>query len=373
MTVLLENHKKTPLETFREQSFGSWVQLQNGDYARYHIFGKKGPLHIQFEGLGQQIEQKPKSKITQAQRKTGRVLIIDLEGQGLREVHQRLQRMSNGLNPTRKIDYQKNVRMTVEAISLIMEKEGLSPSEIKAWSGHSFGGMTLSGVAKALGSEHKPPLLQMLTPGVANFNHRFVSSLSNTSLNMMGTWFTLFTLDPDALVIREAIKRFSADPLFQSMANDPVRMEAATALTLGASRVDTVKDPIEYPQGTQLQIFSGENDTTVFSMMHWELGKASLEAGVPTTLIMVEKAGHYLPQDLTLSQQQAVNLLTNAPEEYSGFFYLKRNGKLEKMTEPQALLLYKKSSRKAWEEQKDFITSVFSAMGQTASYPSEWL
>lgn len=356
------------LTALRSEGKGRWVELNNGSFVRYELYGSSGPIRVHFEGLGGEVSRTLESRIVKQHLKRGRVLVVELEGQGLREVHQRIQRMGQGLDPTRSIEYNDNVKFLRESLDLIFKQENIKAKDIEVWDGHSFGGLTLSGLSQVFGEGLQSPLLQFIATGVANFNHRFVSSLGNIQMNFWGS----FLAPQTGTLVKTAAESFAEQPLFSKFKGDPVRLESAVALTLGAKSVDIVKDATEYPPGTKVQIFTGQKDTVVFSMMHWELGMATMKASLPTTMVMVEKAGHYLPTDMTTAQARTYDRMTKNPDRYSGFYHLKTNGKLAKLSPEKAIELYKESSLEAWGVQRPFIEEIFSSMGQRATYPESW-
>lgn len=360
------------LEVFRNQVRGRWIEIREHLWVRYEVFGVKGPIRVHFEGLGGQLETSMKSKILKDHAKNGRVLVIELEGQGAREVHQRLQLIQEGRSPTRQIEYSENIKHLQEALLRIFETENISPNDVLAWGGHSFGGPTLSGLGRDWNDYFSPPLMQFFATGVANFNHRLLTSISKIQANLVGGLFTLVSPVDPATGIRLAADQFTGDPLFSKFSNDPVKMESAVALTMGAGKVDAVKDPSEYPEGTRAQIFTGLKDDVVFSMLHWELAKATRAANVPTSLIMVENVGHYLPMEMSAAQLRSFQKLTDRPEEYDGYYYLLKSGELKPLNEPEALDLYKATSFRTWEVQKPFLEEVFGQMGKIPTYPYSW-
>ncbi len=366
-----KDHKD--LSNLRSHFQGRWVQLNkiSKDWVRYQVLGKKGPLQIHFEGLGGQIETSLTNPLLMAQARQGRVLVIEIEGQGLREVHKRIELLGKSKEPTRKIDFDTNLAKLVEALDLIMMAEKLKISDIQSISGHSFGGLKLSQMIEQFHG-FDSPLIQFIATGVANHNHRLIDSVGNMQIDFWSQWAQMLMPNADKIAIQKAVQSFSDDPLMKHFENDLIRVESAVSLTMGAAKIDAVHSLKNFPPESRIQILSAEKDNVVFAMLHWELGLAARQSNHNTTMVMVEGVSHFLPQDLNPFQKRAVLDLTQNPSQYQGFYYLKKNGRLQKLNEDQALALYKASSLSTWNNQKEFIKDIFSSIGLTARYPEAW-
>ena len=296
-----------------------------------------------------------------------------MEGQGLSEVHTRLSLEAQRRDLAREISYEKNLEVLEIALSKILNHENISQELIHSWSGHSFGGLTLAGLAKMEFLRGSAPLLQFVATGVANFNHRLISDHDNAKLHFYGQMMGWLVPKSDRLVVQTASRRLREDPLMSEFRQDPVKMEAAIGLTLGAGRVDAVHFPEHFPKGTRVQIFSAANDTVLFNMLHWELAEAARLAGHQVQLIFVDGVSHYLPQDLNRAQVKAKLKMTQNPERFKADFYrLTRSGQILPLTFEEALLLFKASSFRTWELQKSSLFEIFSGLGQTPRYPEDW-
>lgn len=372
-TQYLDLHRGHPLEDLREFSQGRWLEVQPEQWVHYEIYGKSGPLRIHFEGLGGQIETSLKNRFLKEFIKKGRVLVVELEGQGLREVHTRLALEAQGRGLTREISFDKNLEIMDLAIQQILTHENIPPALIHSWSGHSFGGLILAGLAQQEPMGGHSPLLQFVATGVANFNHRLISPHNNAKLEFYGQMMGWLVPKSDHLAIQSAIRRLQEDPLMSAFREDAVKMEAAIGLTLGAGRVDAVHFPENFPVGTRVQIFSAANDTVIFNMFHWELAEAARLAGHQAQLVFVDGVSHYLTQDLNRAQVKAKLKMTQNPGRFKADFYrLTRRGQIQPLSYDEALALFKASSYKTWELQKNSLYEIFSALGQTPRYPEDW-
>lgn len=375
LQLLYDKFSREAPETFRNSTVGRWIQTSNGDWVRYQIFGKSGPIHMHLEGFGGQIETSLNNQILFQHLKSGRVLIIELEGQGMREVHRRIELRKLFIEDTRFISFDRNVETLREVVGLIAHQERFALQEIETQSGHSFGGMSLSAVL-AKPDFSSSPVVQFYATGVANFNHRLLDVLTN-SKNLFSSLAMRMVPGMEALLIQTAISRFGGDKLFETFIDDPIQMEAAVGLTMGAETIDAVTHAKHYPKGTKIQIFSGEADRVVFAMLHWELAVASLRANLDTALVLVEDVDHYLPQNINFAQLQTIQRMKQAPGQFKGFYLLKSNGDLAPHNQPnqQAALLnrFRLSSLATWNAQRDHLYRVFGSIGQTPHYPKSWI
>jgi hypothetical protein len=370
-TQLHDNYADRPLQELRSDHPGQWLEVE-GHWMRYQLFGRKGPIIIHFEGLGGQLETTSHNLFLQEHLKKGRVLSIELEGQGLREVHARLQRQSQGLNPTREISFESNVSLLLKALPALFTQHQIDPKDISLWSGHSFGGLTLAALMEQGHQWQESPLIQLSATGVANFHHRLLSPSSKAQLSFYAQMFGWLP-GAESLAIQNAMSRLKEDPLLSDFHSDPLKMESAISLTLGASSIDAIEFPSSYPPSSHLQIFSGENDLVLFNMLHWELADSAREAGHKVQMVFVEGVSHDLPKELSPSQVKAKLHLARNPQKYPHTYYrLTRRGQLVTLEPQQALELYQQSSRRTWEHQKDFLHEVFGALGQTPRYPPQW-
>lgn len=399
---LYRQNKGANLTKFRENALGSWVLTPSGHWVRYLLTGEPGPIHLHLEGLGGQIETSSSSKILNELKLEQRVLVIELEGQGKREVLRRLELDHRYSEDTRFIDFTQNVDVLIEALHLISRQENFALQDISTWTGHSFGGMTVSSLVSRLNLGF-PVVEQLFATGVTNFNNRLLDPVMNSHAHTLSSGISvmsslssqvianigLFTMgpargiisnianqlipDPQRLAIQDGLRTFSSDQLFAQYVEDIIKMEAMAGLTLGAVKVDAVKDPSTYPKGSKIQIFSGEADMVVFAMLHWEMAVASIKAGHSTSLVLVEGVDHYLPQNMTDSQVATVNRMAKFPEQYEGFYVLDSTGQLQIMDTPQKLqgLLtrFKDSSLATWNYQEKNLRKVF---GNFAEYPKTW-
>ncbi len=372
-TQHLDLHRGHRLEDLRESSQGRWLEVQPDQWVHYEIFGKSGPLRIHFEGLGGQIETSLKNRFLKEFIKTGRVLVVELEGQGLREVHTRLALEAEGRGLTREISFDKNLEVLELALNKILNHENIPQSLIHSWSGHSFGGLTLAGLAQLESLQGTSPLLQFVATGVANFNHRLISPQNNAKLHLYGQMMGWLIPKSDRLAIQSAIRHLQEDPLMSAFREDTVKMEAAIGLTLGAGRIDAIDFPENFPKGTRVQIFSAAEDTVVFNMLHWELAEAARLAGHQVQLVFVDGVTHFLTQDLNRAQVKAKLNMTQNPGRFKSDYYrLTRRGQFQPLSYDEALELYKSSSYKTWELQKNSLHKIFLALGQTPRYPEDW-
>lgn len=371
---LFEFHRNVDPAHLRTQARGQWIELPQGQWVRYDLWGqKRGPIHLHLEGLGGRLEDSLKNPMLIQHARTGRVLVIELEGQGLREVHQRLQLDQNRIHPTRRIDFHDNLDSLNHAYRLILQREKVQPHHIASVSGHSFGGLKLAYFFSQQNWENHRPLVQFVASGVANHNLRLLDSTANRRIELLDQWAHFILPNVDRMAIQKATESLGQDPLLQHFEKDLIQIESAIALTMGASKVDATLAVQNFPPSSRLQVLTGEQDNVVFAMLHWELAEVARQAGHPTTLVLIEGAGHFITQETTASQIAQLRRLTQNPHQFDGYYYLTRQGRLRSLTPEEAREKYRDSSLRTWEHQKAFIKSMFDKIGLPARYPESWL
>ena len=180
--------KKEGLENYRNSSQGQWVEV-GGEWFRYMVKGTSGPLRVHFFGLGGELHRSfNENLVLKDYSKSGRVLLIELLGQGLTEVHKAQEIRSRSdrefLSRKRIIDYQKNAELSYLAAQKILERLGENIDSVRLWSGDSFGGANLSGFRQQISSE---PLTQFFATPFSPLENYFVQKKTHDILDKKRT------------------------------------------------------------------------------------------------------------------------------------------------------------------------------------------
>lgn len=373
--------KKMGPENYRNQTKGQWVEVA-GEWFRYKIMGSSGPLRVHFFGLGSELYRSySENLVLKEYSKTGRVLLIELPGQGLTEVHQVYNLVKNGFMQKQKgflarkriIDFEKSSELSLLATHKILESLGENPSNVKIWSGDSFGGANLSGSRNHL----KPDALtQFFATPFSTLENYFVQKKSHDTLDRWRRGFDRAFKSTDIplgtqiglLIVRKVI---GSQRIVKT--NDKMALDGATGQYYGFKPVRPGQLAENFPRDARVQVFTAEKDTIVYPMMHYEFISQLQSKGIAATGVLVENINHNMTKNMTSAQREIVAKMTKNPEDFNGFYILKENGTLVQKTAEEILPLYKSISKKIWlaVHQKS-LTNAFRPLGHKVSYPASW-
>lgn len=363
ITAMDNSGDSNAARTFLVESLdGKWIKIPGKKTSlRYRIKSGKEPYQIFIGGLGSSIEREI-LKNKNLKNNSG-VIFIEMEGQGASEVMSQSYSRSEG-----PIVFQKNIQQTANAIKDILKNEKMDLSQI-SFSGHSFGGLSILGIMKELGIGGK---ISLFATGVTNLSNRFLSTSANWHLNNLSTMANSFSWwkpisDGDEIALRKT-REFLLQVL-PALEADPSKLNAATRLTVGAGTVDAV-DIVKNIPHSEIQIISGELDNFVFPMLHYELAQAAMQAGHNVQVIMVEGVGHYLTNEMTKKQIDALERLKASGK--IGYFYITKKGNIKERSEEMTLKNYQEISRRMFENLEPELIDVFDTTGYRPQYPETW-
>lgn len=379
LTERLNQLKQTDdVSLFKDQSLGEWIQVADIQ-AHYYYYSasasasrgdhEKLPLRVHFEGLAGSIDQALDENFVLQKHISlgGPVLVVEFIGQGDREV---LRQYEKKMSAEKVISHQKNINTMLEILQAICQRHDLSLDDV-IWSGHSFGGMFMADLVHKFSSR----LLQFFSTGVTHYHNVLLSEQERDYLNYLKDLqnnMNPFLRLGDQVALNSA-KNFLLG-LTPSLEADPVALKANAGLIVGSGEVNAQRaiENLEVPQ-QQIQIFTGEEDRFVFSMLHYDLVLAAQESGHKVSAIIVEEASHFITKTMTQEQVKQVLNLSQRPFEYSGFYFLTIEGELISLTSDEALSRYKELSWEAWLKYGDIYRYTFAFAGVTAEYPSAWV
>lgn len=346
------------VKKFQEDSIGEWIKSPSNVSFHYLILGKSGPVRIHFLGLGGSIEQfLQNKKFIKAQNKEGRLLVIEVPGQGSNGILYRYEK-SRVLDEIPVIPFGDTLNAIPKVIRKILETHNIPQDQI-VWGGHSFGGMIVGSLPPAV--RHlgiKLNTIQLIASGITNFDNVFVYKPQQAYFLENTREYQRYAIDYLVEFFKKMNMRFVRDTLLT---------ESAAGLTLGAKNVDLRAQMISV-EG-HLQIMIGSKEEVIFPMLHYETAQKARGYNISTSSFVFEGVDHHFFNALSKGQMNSFFNISKNPEKFSGFYKVKRDGTVVEISEKEALDIHKKISLDIWREMEPKVRGFDRYF---LKYPPEW-
>lgn len=354
--------------SYMAHTMGQWIQV-DGDLFHYHISGKGRKVHVRLGGLGDSLTravQEQNGIYKHLMSQNYRILTLEYAGQGDVEVlraHEKGQKI---------ISHSQLIEASNAALMGIAEINGLSLDDFVSASGLSFGGQTLAGLhlQKSLVKR-----VVLISTGVKNYNHFLFSAALNHTVDTWRTLSDYFSGGSTERLNRRRLESFFAQTSPQ-IANDPVLLQAKSALTMGAEDVNVEQVISSITSPTELIIISALKDLVVPGMLHFELAMAAIEnPNVKVRLVLVEDIGHHIPAEASRPVARAL-ARTIADRQFAEqeALVISPRGSVRNIDFVEAERLLKEQSRFWWEHIKAYIKGSMDPLSSSMIQPPPgWL
>lgn len=358
------------LTTFISKSKKTWIQTRHKEYRsyKYHSGSKTKPLVVFIMGLGGSIEETSDHNLIIQNYIHHNFNVLILEGSKLGETA--IIGLKNEFQPT----FNENMDGLEDLYNSFLKLEHPKFSELIIL-GHSYGAYGASHLASILNQELT---VKLIAPGITNFNNRLNSGWLNMYLLSLTEIMDTYVKDLGYKYQVEQVKSALLDAA-PDLKKDPLKLNNSAELTVDLGSHHIFDSLRKLHPKSKIQLITGENESFIFPMMHYELYQNLVSASLDVSWIQIDQTDHHIPNHLSQNQADTLvsaDLTTNQKNEY--FKIDHSNGTIRKEKISDLKIELKTKSYEIWQnfvnqkKSENIYIGLIPGINMDSLYPLSW-